>query len=107
MTYKYFTKNFLLRRLYMNKAQLVYKMSEISKVPQAGCRRALEAFMQIVIENLKNNEDTALTRFGSFTAFKRKNRIGINPHTQKKMNIPGYYITKFRPAKAIKNLSKI
>jgi DNA-binding protein HU-beta len=91
----------------MNKLELVQKMADISDLSQADCKKALETFMEIVIDNLKNHHNTSLLGFGTFTAFKRKDRIGINPQTKKKMNIPGYYITKFRPAKSIKKLSKI
>lgn len=90
----------------MNKFQLVQEMANITNLSQTDCKKALEAFMEIVIENLKNHEDTSLTYFGTFTSFKREARAGINPHTHKKMIIPEAYVTKFRPSKNIKKLPK-
>lgn len=88
----------------MNKTELIQKMAEITELPASTCKKALNAFMQIVINNLQNHKDTALTHLGTFAAIKRKARIGVNPRTGKKMTIPLAYVTKFRPAKSLKKL---
>lgn len=90
----------------MNKLQLIQKMSEMTDLTQTDCKIALEAFMKIVLENLKNHEETALMRFGTFSILKKKSREGINPATKKRMVIPEQYIPKFKPTNSIKKLPK-
>ncbi len=88
----------------MNKAMLVESMAKVTKLPKATCKECLEAFVWSVSNALKHNKPVVLTGFGTFQVFKRKKRIGINPATQKKMEIPSKKVPKFRPGKALRNL---
>jgi DNA-binding protein HU-beta len=88
----------------MNKAQLIENMAKISKMPRSACKQALESFITAVGNALKQNKDVALTGFGSFVVMKRKSRVGVNPATGKKMQIPAKNVPKFRPGKALKSL---
>lgn len=88
----------------MNKAELIESMAKISKMPRAACKNALEAFITSVSNALKQNKDVALTGFGTFVVMKRKSRVGVNPATGKKMQIPAKNVPKFRPGKALKSL---
>jgi DNA-binding protein HU-beta len=88
----------------MNKAELIESMAKVSKMPRAACKNALEAFITSVSNALKQNKDVALTGFGTFVVMKRKSRVGVNPATGKKMQIPAKNVPKFRPGKALKSL---
>ncbi len=88
----------------MNKAQLIENMAKISKMPRSACKQALESFITAVGNALKQNKDVSLTGFGSFVVMKRKSRVGVNPATGKKMQIPAKNVPKFRPGKALKSL---
>jgi len=88
----------------MNKAELIESMAKVSKLPRAACKNALEAFIACVGTALKQNKDVSLTGFGTFVVMKRKSRVGVNPATGKKMQIPSKNVPKFRPGKALKSL---
>ncbi len=88
----------------MNKADLIENMAKVSKLPRAACKVSLEAFITCVGNALKQNKDVALTGFGTFVVMKRKSRVGVNPATGKKMQIPAKNVPKFRPGKALKTL---
>jgi len=88
----------------MNKAMLVESMAKITKLPKATCKECLEAFVNSVSDALKKNKAVVLTGFGTFQVFKRKKRIGINPATHQRMEIPSKKVPKFRPGKALRNL---
>jgi DNA-binding protein HU-beta len=90
----------------MNKAKLVESMSKMTKMPKAACKDALEAFIASVGSALKSNKNVVLTGFGSFMVMKRKSRVGVNPATGKKMQIPAKKVPKFRPGKALKSMVK-
>ena len=88
----------------MNKAELIDNMAKVSKLSRIHCKAALEAFITCVSSALKQNKAISLTGFGTFVIMKRKSRIGVNPATGKKMQIPAKNVPKFKPGKALKAL---
>jgi DNA-binding protein HU-beta len=87
----------------MNKAKLIEHMSKSSKLAKADCKKALESFIKTVATALKKGESVVLTGFGTFDVFKRKGRMGINPATKKKMQIPAKRVAKFKPGKSLRD----
>lgn len=90
----------------MNKAKIVESMAKMTKMSKSTCKEALEAFISTVGSALKQNKSVVLTSFGTFTVMKRKSRVGVNPATGKKMQIPAKKVPKFRAGKALKALVK-
>lgn len=88
----------------MNKAMLVESMAKLTKLPKATCKECLEAFVSSVSNALRHNKNVVLTGFGAFQVIKRKARVGINPATGKKMQIPAKKVPKFKAGKALKGL---
>lgn len=88
----------------MNKAELIDNMAKVSKLSRTHCKAALEAFITCVSSALKQNKTISLTGFGTFVIMKRKSRVGVNPATGKKMQIPAKNVPKFKPGKALKSL---
>ena len=88
----------------MNKQELVDAMVADSKLAKGDCKRALESFIKIVEKSLKKKDPVILTGFGTFDVMKRKARVGVNPATGSKMNIPARKVPKFRPGKRLKDL---
>jgi DNA-binding protein HU-beta len=86
----------------MNKAKLIDQMAKLSKLPKAACKKSLESFIKAVAQSLKSGKSVALTGFGTFSVMKRKSRVGINPATGKKMQIPAKKVAKFKPGKALR-----
>lgn len=90
----------------MNKAKLVENMAKATKLPKSSCKDCLEAFIATVGTALKQGKPVVLTGFGTFTVMKRKSRVGVNPATGKKMQIPAKKVPKFRAGKALKGMVK-
>ena len=90
----------------MNKAKLVETMAKLTKLPKAICKECLEGFITTVSNSLKQGKTVVLTGFGTFMVMKRKKRIGVNPATGKKMEIPAKRVPKFKPGKALKGMIK-
>jgi DNA-binding protein HU-beta len=88
----------------MNKAKLIEQMSKMAKLPKASCKKALEAFIKSVGQTLKQSKSVVLTGFGTFSVMKRKTRMGVNPATGKKMQIPAKKVAKFKPGKALREM---
>lgn len=90
----------------MNKAKLVEHMSKMTKMPKSACKDCLEAFISTVGNMLKQGKSVVMTGFGTFTVMKRKSRVGVNPATGKKMQIPSKKVPKFKPGKQLKMMVK-
>jgi DNA-binding protein HU-beta len=88
----------------MNKAKLIEQMAKMTKLPKASCKKALEAFIKNIGLTLKTGKAVVLTGFGSFVVVKRKARMGINPATGAKMQIPAKKVAKFKPGKALRDI---
>ena len=58
-----------------------------------------DAFWKSVEEQLKKGNEICLTGIGTFKMKKRSARKGINPQTQKKINIPARSVIVFKPSK--------
>lgn len=91
----------------MNKAELSEKIAEKVGITKAQAENAMESFVEITINELKNGGEVSLTGFGTFSARRRKGREGINPRNpQEKITIPSVVVAKFKAGKNLKDSLK-
>ena len=88
----------------MNKAELIAKISEESKLTKKAAETALDAFVTSVEEALKNGEKVQLVGFGTFEVRERAARKGRNPQTKAEIKIPASKAPVFKAGKALKAL---
>ena len=65
---------------------------------------AVEAFFDSIIKSLRDGEKIELRGFGSFRLRSRGARVGRNPKTGEKVNVPAKRIPYFKPGKELKEL---
>lgn len=63
---------------------------------------AVDAVFDAVVKAMSRGEDVAITGFGTFRIAKRAARVGVNPKTGEKINIPASIKPKFRAGKLLK-----
>ena len=80
----------------MNKAELINAMAEKSGLSKVDTKKALDSFMSVVSDTLKSGDKVSLIGFGTFSVSERKARTGINPSTQKQIQIPAKKVAKFK-----------
>lgn len=80
----------------MNKAQLIDAIAAESGLTKADSKKALDAFVKVTGEALKNNDKIALVGFGSFGVSERSARTGRNPQTGKEITIAAKKVVKFK-----------
>ena len=85
----------------MNKAELIAKIAEESKLTKKAAEAALDAF---VVSALKNGEKVQLVGFGTFEVRQRAARKGRNPQTKAEIKIPASKAPVFKAGKALKDL---
>ena len=88
----------------MNKAELIAKIAEESKLTKKAAETALDAFMTTVEGALKKGEKVQLVGFGTFEVRQRAARKGRNPQTKAEIKIPASKAPVFKAGKALKDL---
>ncbi len=88
----------------MNKAELIAKIAEESKLTKKAAETALDAFMTTVEGALKKGEKVQLVGFGTFEVRQRAARKGRNPQTKEEIKIPASKAPVFKAGKALKEL---
>jgi DNA-binding protein HU-beta len=69
---------------------------------KASARRALNAVGKVIFDALSGGEAVRWSGLGSFKVRQRKRRLGRNPRTGEKLQIPARKVVTFSPAKALK-----
>ena len=90
----------------MNKMELVSAIAEKSDLSKRDTEAALNAFTDIVAEELKKGEKIQLVGFGTFEVSERAERTGRNPQTGEEMVIPASKMPKFKVGKLLKDSIK-
>lgn len=88
----------------MNKAEIIAKVAEESKLTKKAAEAALDAFVATVEGALKAGEKVQLVGFGTFEVRQRAARKGLNPQTKEQIKIPASKAPVFKAGKALKEL---
>ena len=85
----------------MNKSDLVTFLSDDLEISKTEATRFLDSFTSAVFENARK-EGVKISGFGSWTATKRKARIGRNPMTGEEVKIPSRWVPVFKAGSVLK-----
>ena len=88
----------------MKKAELITAMAAKTGMKKSDTQKVLEAFIDVVSDELVAGEKVQITGFGTFEVSKRAAREGVNPATGKKIKIAASKQPKFKAGKALKDL---
>ncbi len=88
----------------MNKTELITAIAEKTELSKKDAEKAVKAFTDVVVEELKKGEKIQLVGFGTFEVSERAARTGRNPQTGAEMNIPASKSPKFKAGKAFKDV---
>lgn len=80
----------------MNKTELVAKIAEAAGLSKVDSKKALDATIGAVKEELAKGGKIQLVGFGTFSVNKRPARTGINPRDKMKIHIPAKKVVKFK-----------
>ncbi|MBO7195071.1 MAG: HU family DNA-binding protein [Alistipes sp.] len=81
----------------MNKSQLVEAIALESGMSKADARKSVDAFVDIVLRTLNENEKVTISGMGVFSVMQRSARVGRNPRTGAQVKIAPKRVIKFRP----------
>lgn len=87
----------------MNKKELIAAIAEKTELTQEQAKAALNAFVDVVADELKKGEKVQITGFGTFEVATREAHIGRNPASGETMEIKESSKPKFKAGKALKD----
>ena len=88
----------------MTKAELVEEVSEKTGLPKKQAEIVVNTVFESIVETLKTGEKIELRGFGSFRIRQRDSRMGRNPKTGEKVDVPAKRIPYFKPGKELREL---
>jgi len=90
----------------MTKEEMITMIAKDAKINKRQASEALHSFFGNVTSNLKKGKRVSFVGFGSFTVSKRKARVGRNPQTGAKINIPATKVPHCRAGKMLREAIK-
>ena len=86
----------------ITKRELVHRIAESVGVSKADARKVVQTFLDLIMEELGRGNRIEFRKFGVFEVRKRKPRIGQNPKTLEKVEVPGRRVVKFKEGRDMK-----
>lgn len=86
----------------MGKSDFVSAVADKADLNKTQAAAAVDAFIDVVTESLKQGEEVQFTGFGKFSVQKRAAREGINPQTKEKIQIKASKVPKFSAGSQLK-----
>ncbi len=87
----------------MTKADLVEEVIRITELPRKESEAIVETIFDSIISALQTGDKIEIRGFGSFRTRQRRGRIGRNPKTGAKVDVPPKRIPFFKPSKELKD----
>jgi integration host factor subunit beta len=88
----------------MTKAELVERVARDTLLTKKHAELVVNTVFDSIVESLKDGDKIELRGFGSFRIRHRGPRIGRNPKTGDKVQVPPKRIPYFKPGKDLREL---
>lgn len=88
----------------MTKANLVEEVLRLGDLTRRDGEVIVETIFESVIGALKSGDKIEIRGFGSFRTRQRQPRIGRNPKTGARVEVPAKKIPYFKPSKELKDV---
>ncbi|MEM7052371.1 MAG: integration host factor subunit beta [Acidobacteriota bacterium] len=88
----------------MTKAELVDEVARSTQLTKKHAEIIVNTVFDSIVHSLKEGEKIELRGFGSFRIRNRGPRMGRNPKTGEKVQVPAKRIPYFKPGKELREL---
>jgi integration host factor subunit beta len=88
----------------MTKAELIEEVSRVVEMTRKDSEVIVEAIFDSVVKSLRGGDKIEIRGFGSFRTRQRQPRVGRNPKTGARVEVPAKRIPYFKPSKELKDL---
>ena len=87
----------------LTKADLIEEVLRITELPRKESETIVETIFDSIIGSLQKGQKIEIRGFGSFRTRERRGRIGRNPKTGAKVEVPAKKIPFFKPSTELKD----
>jgi integration host factor subunit beta len=88
----------------MTKADLIEEVSRVVEMTRKESEVIVEAIFDSIVRSLRGGDKIEIRGFGSFRTRQRQPRIGRNPKTGARVEVPAKKIPYFKPSKELKDV---
>ena len=88
----------------LTKADLIEEVLRVTELPRKESETIVETIFESIIDALQKGDKIEIRGFGSFRTRQRRGRMGRNPKTGEKVEVPAKKIPFFKPSKELKDL---
>lgn len=88
----------------MTKADLIDEVARVVEMTRKDSEIIVETIFDSVVRSLHEGEKIEIRGFGSFRTRQRQPRVGRNPKTGTRVDVPAKRIPYFKPSKELKDL---
>lgn len=88
----------------MTKADLIEEVSKVVEMTRKDSEVIVESIFDAIVKSLRTGDKIEIRGFGSFRTRQRQARIGRNPKTGTRVEVPPKRIPFFKPSKELKDL---
>jgi len=88
----------------LTKADLIEEVLNVTELPRKESETIVETIFDNIIAALQKGEKIEIRGFGSFRTRQRQPRVGRNPKTGARVEVPAKRIPFFKPSKELKDL---
>lgn len=88
----------------MTKADLIEEISAVSRLSKKSSELVVNTFFESIVASLRRGEKIELRGFGSFKLRHRRARVGRNPKTGARVDVPPKVVPYFKPGKDLRDL---
>lgn len=90
----------------MNKKELIREIAAKTEMTQKDVAKVVEGIQETITTTLQEGDNVSLIGFGKFEVRTRAARVGINPATGDKLELPSLKSPAFKPSKTFKDIIK-
>ena len=88
----------------MTKADLIEEVSRLAELTRKDSEIIVETIFDSIVRSLRVGDKIEIRGFGSFRTRQRRPRVGRNPKTGERVEVPAKKIPFFKPSKELKDL---
>jgi len=88
----------------MTKADLIDEVSRAVEMSRKDSELMVETIFESIVNALRASDKIEIRGFGSFRTRQRQARVGRNPKTGERVEVPPKKVPYFKPSKELKDL---
>src|SRR3972149_603926 len=89
----------------MTKANLIEEVSRAVEMSRKDSEVIVETIFESIVKALRTSDKIEIRGFGSFRTRERRARVGRNPKTGARVEVPPKKIPYFKPSKELKDVA--